>query len=455
MNRREFLRTSLAAGAVLATPSLFTACASASVRKPRRPKPSDRIQVGFVGFGTMAGDSLPNFLGQERVQVVAIADPVAEQGNYGYRGERQGGRLVGQQRTHAFYAENSASGTYKGCRVYEDFREMFERESLDAIVLSTPDHWHYPVTALAARRGIHIYGQKPLSLTIDHGKKMVDEVRRAGITFQTGSQQRSTAYFRIAAEFIRNGRIGKIERIEVGLPGGHVDYSLLGTRNKPEAVPAGFNYDLWLGPAPERPYVPALSQVNWRHNYDYSGGMITDWGAHHLDIIQWALGLDISGGPVAIENAVADLPPPDALFNTPADYVFDVVYANGPRVHVSNRLPNGIRFIGENGRQLFVSRSELTTTPSDLRKEKIRPEEVHLYESNHHEKNFVDCIYSGQEPVAPIEAGHRTITISHLANIAIRLGRSGVSWDPLTQTIPNDTKATALLGRALRRRFAV
>ncbi|WP_404421006.1 Gfo/Idh/MocA family oxidoreductase [Nibricoccus sp. IMCC34717] len=455
MNRREFLKTSLAAGAALAVPSLLSSCASPAPRKARRPKPSDRIQVGFVGFGTMAGDSLPNFLGQERVQVVAIADPVTEQGNYGYKGERPGGRLVGQRLTDAHYAQNTASGTYKGCRAYEDFREMFERENLDAIVLSTPDHWHYPITALAARRGIHIYGQKPLSLTIDHGKKMVEEVRRAGITFQTGSQQRSTAYFRLAAEFVRNGRIGKVERIEVGLPGGHVDYSLLGSRNKPEPVPTGFNYDLWLGPAPERPYVPALSQVNWRHNFDYSGGMVTDWGAHHLDIVQWALGLDVTGGPVAIENAVSDLPPPDALYNTPADYVFDVVYANGPRVNVSNRLPNGIRFFGENGRQIFVSRSELTMTPTELRREKIQPGEIHLYESNNHEKNFVDCIYSGQEPVAPIEAGHRTITISHLANIAIRLGRSGVSWDPVTQTIPNDAKATALMSRALRRKYAV
>ncbi|MDX2186933.1 MAG: Gfo/Idh/MocA family oxidoreductase [Opitutaceae bacterium] len=454
MNRRTFLKGSLAASAALALPSLLTSCASTS-RKARRPKPSERIQVGFVGFGTMAGDSLPNFLGQERVQVVAIADPVTEMTNYGYRGDRVGGRLVGQKRTEAYYSEHSQSGTYKGCRVYEDFRDMFESESLDAIVLSTPDHWHYPITALAAKRGIHIYGQKPISHSINQGKKMVEAVRKSGITFQTGSQQRSSAYFRIAAEFVRNGRLGKVERIEVGLPGGHQDYSLLASRNTPEPVPAGFNYDLWLGPAPERPYIPALSHVNWRHNFDYSGGLISDWGAHHLDIVQWALGLDVTGGPVAIENAVADLPAPDALYNTPPNYVFDVVYANGLRVNVSNRLPNGIRFFGENGKQIFVSRNELTMTPTELRKEKIQPGETRLYESNHHEKNFIECIYSGQEPVAPIEAGHRTITIAQLANIAIRLGKPGVQWDPATQTIPNDPKATALMDHPLRRKYSV
>lgn len=456
MNRRQFLKTSMAASAVLAMPSLITSCASAAGRaKARRPKPSDRIQVGFVGFGTMAGDSLPNFLGQERVQVVAMADPVARMGNYGYKGDRTGGRLEGKDRVEAYYAEKSASGTYKGCNAYEDFREMFDKENLDAIVLSTPDHWHYPITALAARRGIHVYGQKPLSLTIGQGQKMVKAVRDSGITFQTGSQQRSSAYFRIAAEFIRNGRIGKVERIEVGLVGGHPNWSGLADRTSIEPVPEGVNMDLWLGPAPVRPYIPALFQVNWRHNFDYSGGMITDWGAHHLDIVQWALGLDTTGGPVALENVEADLPPADALYNTAKDYKFDVVYASGLRVTVSNGLPNGIRFYGENGRQIFVSRGELTMTPEDLRKEKIRPDEIRLYESNNHDKNFVDCIYSGAEPVAPVEAGHRTITISHLANIALRLGRNSIKWDPATESFSNDPKATAMLDRAMRREYAV
>jgi predicted dehydrogenase len=219
-------------------------------------------------------------------------------------------------------------------------------------------------------------------------------------------------------------------------------------------VPAELNYDLWLGPAPERPYVPALQQLNWRHNYAFSGGMVTDWGAHHLDIVQWALGMDGSG-PRRIEVKSATVPPVTDIYNTATAFNFDAIYPGGLHVNVTNAATYGILFEGEDGRSVFVSRENLEITPKELRREKIKPGEIHLYESNLHEHNFVDCIYNRTEPIAPIEVGHRSITIAHLANIAIRLGRPAVEWDPVTEKILGDEQASAMLHRPMRAAYAV
>lgn len=456
LDRRDFLKSSaaLAAGISLSALAGCNSVPSAGSRKRRaRPAPSQRVALGIVGFGTIAQDTIMNFLGDPRVQVVAVADPVKELSNYGYKGERLGGRLVGRRTVEGYYA-GQAGSTYKGCRVYEDFRTMFDREDLDAVVINTPDHWHCAVAVHAARRGLHIYGQKPLALTIEQGRRMVSEVAAAGVTFQTGSQQRSSIYFRTACELVRNGRIGKLERIEVGIPGGHKDWSQLAARQQVEKVPAGVDFDLWLGPAPERPFIPALFQVNWRHNLAHSGGMITDWGAHHLDIVQWALDMDASG-PARVEIRDAVLPPFDAVYNTVPDFDFDAIYPNAVRVNVTNRRENGIRFIGDNGRSIFVSRDRIETTPEELRRERIQEGEIHLYESRLHERNFIDCVYSGRPSIAPVEVGHRSITVAHMANIAIRLGRSALDWDPALERFVGDGKADEMMKRPMRRRYAV
>ena len=452
MNRRDFLRASAVVLAGASMP-LLTSCATSGTRK--RPGPSSRVNLGVVGFGTIANDTIMNFLGDPRVQVVAVADPVSNLGNYGYDGEMRGGRLVGQQRVDAYYAEDTmGGGSYSGCKAYEDFRVMMDKEDLDAIYIATPDHWHAAVAIQAAAKGKHIYGQKPLALTIGEGRRIADTVKKTGIVWQTGSQQRSSAAFRTACEYVRNGRLGRVQKIIVGLPGGRSDWSRLGSRNRPETPPPELNYDLWLGPAPERPYMPALLQLNWRHNWDFSGGMITDWGAHHLDIVQWALNQD-AGGPVSLENVQADLPDQSEIYNTPTHYSFDAVYADGTRVSVSDRNPNGIRFEGEGGKAIFVSRDRLDFTPGEMRRDKIRPDEIHLYESKVHESNFVDCIFDRRPTAAPAEVAHRTITISHLANIAIRLGRSNLRWDPVAERVLDDDRANAMLTRPMRRQYAV
>ncbi len=450
LNRRDFIiQSALATAATLVLPG----CKS-SRGGVRRPAPSDRVNVGVVGFGTIAFTTVPNFLADPRVQIVAVADPVSELGNYGYSGDERGGRLVGQRAVEGYYAGHATSGRFKGCRVYEDFREMMAREDLDVVYVATPDHWHCAATLLAAKQGKHIYTQKPLSLTVEEGRRMAQAVADAGVTFQTGSQQRSSIHFRTACELVRNGRIGRLKSVKIGFSGGHTNWSKLGDRKQPEAVPPELNWDLWLGPAPRRDYAPALLQLNWRHNYDYSGGFITDWGAHHLDILQWALGTDDSG-PVAIENVKATLPPATDLYNTPTEFSFDVVYDNGVRANVAHNNRNGLLFEGEDGRTIFVARGILESTPDSVRRERIGPGEVHLYQSQLHERNFVDCIYDPRPTAAPVEIGHRSITIAHLANIAIRLGRSSLRWDPATETVVGDAQASGLLARPMRKEYAV
>jgi len=453
LRRRAFLKTSALLAAGLSIPGLTSSCVSSRSRTARRPGAADRLNVGLVGFGTIAHATTPNFLADPRVQIVAVADPVTELPNYGYSGEHTGGRLKGKRVVEEYYAQQ-AKGGYKGCKVYNDFRDMFAREDLDAVVVNTPDHWHCAVTTLAARQGLHVYGQKPLALTIGEGRRMADEVKAGGIVFQTGSQQRSSVYFRMACEFVRNGRLGSVKNIKVKIPGGHKNWSQLADRNQPEKVPEGVDYDLWLGPAAEMPYVPALFQLNWRHNYNYSGGMVTDWGAHHLDIVQWALGMDASG-PVRIEVRSVKLPAADQLYNTATDFDFDVIYANGVRGNVMNDRPDGITFEGEDGRSIFVNRDKIEMTPRELVREKIKDDEIKLYESRLHERNFVDAIYTGTPPIAPIEVGHRSIAVAHLANIAIRLGRNAVDWNPATERFVNDPQADAMLQRPMRSRYAV
>jgi len=440
ISRRQFVA---GLGAVTAMPYIIPATALGK----GRPAPSDRINVGFIGYGTQTHDNIGNFLHDDRVQVVSVADCNRESGLYGYGGERQGGREPGRRHVNGFYAQKLNKPDYDGCKVYTDFRELLDKDALDAVVISTPEHWHALQAVAAARKGIHIYGEKPLALCITEGRAIVDAVKKHNVIFQLGSQQRSEDYFRMASEFIRNGRLGKLQKIEVGLPGGRYLFGKQGADTSKEPLPqppAYLDFEMWLGPAPKRPYIPAIhTPLSWRDNLDYAGGHITDWGAHHLDIVQWALGKDESG-PVAIENLKSDLPPREAVWNTVSDFSFEVVYAEGTRVFASNHFENGIRFIGEGGKELFVARGKLEATPQDLIREKITDSEIKLYVSGNHVRNFINCIYNGEPTIATSEIGYRSNTVAHLANIGLRLGRDKVQWDPAKEEFINDPDATKL-----------
>lgn len=402
--------------------------------------------MACIGFGTIAHATAMSFLGDERIQMVAVCDVHQRGKNYGYSGELEGGRDYGVERVNQHYGNAD-------CKGYEDFREVLARADIDALNISTPDHWHAVMAIEGAKAGKHIYGQKPLSLTIAQGRAMSDAVAKAGITWQTGSQQRSSEHFRRGCELVRNGYLGKVKTVRVRLPGGHTDWSLLAAQQDPAPVPAGFNWDLWQGPAPERAYRPAFHPLNWRHNFDYSGGMVSDWGAHHFDIAQWALGMDHSG-PVRFFHPKATLPPAGSIYNTATEFHFEAEYENGITMIVDSGGKEigtgGVTFEGEDGKWIEVARGVLKASSEELRRTRLGPNDTALYKSAQHERNFVDCIYSGEPTIAPVEVSHRSITIAHIANILFRLGKSGLQWDPKTERFSGDDEANAAIARPMR-----
>jgi predicted dehydrogenase len=422
-NRRVFLQQ--AAGA-LAAPLVLPA--GALGRAASTVAPSNRLTMALIGCGGMGNANVNGFLRKAETQVVAVCDVDRDR------------RLSSKQGIEKFYAERDGAGSYHGCDDYNDFRDVLARDDIDAVIVATPDHWHGYVNVLAAESGKDIYGEKPLSVTIQEGRLMSDTMRRLGRVFQTGSQQRSDNRFRFACELVRNGRIGKIHQIEVGIPSGSR------TGNHPAIpVPDGFDYDLWLGPAPWAPYCENRTHYNFRHILDYSGGKLCDWGAHHIDIAQWGLDM-LESGPVALEGTGEY--PDDGLWTAAVNFDFTATYESGTLLHVCNKFPQGVKFIGEDG-WIFVRRGFIDASPKRLLQEKIGPEEINLYPSGDHRQNFLDCVRSRGVTAAPIEHAHRTISIAHLANIAMQLGRK-IQWDPAREQIVGDIIANRLLGRAAR-----
>ena len=422
LTRRQLIQRAgaTAAAAPFLLPSL--------TRGGARAAPSDRITMGVIGCGGMGRGNLGSFLGQRDVQVLAVCDPDVVQ--------REAARRMVEER----YANDERSGSWSGCASYVDFRDLLAREDIDAIVQATPDHWHGLVVVNAARAGKDIYGEKPLSLTIRQGRQMSDAVARYGRVFQTGSQQRSGGRFRQACELVRNGRIGRVHSVTCGLPTGNT------TDNKPPIpVPDGFDYDLWLGPAPWAPYCDGRTHWNFRWILDYSGGQVTDWGAHHIDIAHWGLGLQETG-PIEVEGEGEF--PPDGLWNAAVNYRFECLYGTGVRILVTNRFENGVKWEGDDG-WVFVSRGRIDAHPKSLLEEEMGPADVHLPRSPGHHRNFLDCVRSRQEPIAPIEQAHRTITVAHLGNIAMQLGRK-VRWDPTAERFVDDPQAERMRDRAMR-----
>jgi predicted dehydrogenase len=437
--RRQFLgRAAASLGAPLILPGW-------NFGQDEKPPPSKRITVGCIGCGNMGLGDIKNFLGDPRVQVVAVCDVNKESPSY-WDG-KVAGREPGRRLVEEHYAAEKKAGTYKGCDAYVDFRELIARKDIDVIVVSTPDHWHAIPVITAAKAKKDIYCQKPLALTITEGRAMCDTVKKHERVFQTGSQQRSDSNFRRACELVRNGRIGKLHTVRVGLPVGRPDYGKTGNRKKPEKVPEGFEYNLWLGPAPEARYAPARCHVNFRWIYDYSGGQVTDWGGHHPDCAQWGMGTEYTG-PVEIRNAKGVFPP-DELWNTAAEFYFEAIYANGVKMIISNKERMGVKWEGTEG-WVSADRGKHDASPKSILNSKIGPNEIHLYESSNHYRNFIDCVISRKETAAPVETAHRSITICHLGNIAMRLGRDKLKWDPLKEQILDDAEAAKMLARPYR-----
>jgi len=442
-SRRDFLRHTLHASA--AGFGFPTIVPGSALGLSGRVAPSNRITLGVIGTGNQGFNDLHSFLGDERVQIVAVCDVNRE--GPGYWQGKIGGREPARRLVEERYAKDRPSGSYRGCAALVDYREILGRDDIDAVEVCTPDHWHAIPILAACKAKKDIYCQKPLSLTVAEGRAMSSAVSQSQIVFQTGTQQRSERWFRRGCELVRNGRIGDLRRVRVGLPAGRTDYAMTGDRKQPEPVPKGFEYDLWLGPAPDAPYAPARCHVNFRWVLDYSGGQVTDWGGHHADCAQWGMGTELTG-PIEIRNAKG-LFPPDPLWNTATEFSFEAVYDNGVTMVISNTEPMGVTFEGTKGK-IYVNRGKLVADPKSLLDSKIGPDGIHLYVSDHHYRNFIDCVISRQPTAAPVEVAHRSITICHLGNIAMRLGRDSLRWNPKTEQIIGDDEAAKMLIRPYR-----
>lgn len=420
MKRRTFLKGAICSAAfpVILPERIFA-----------RPGPNEKINLGCIGVGGMGTSNLRAFLGKPEVRVIALCD-------------------VDRQHLNQANALVKESYGNDGCRLYSDFRELLAQPDIDAVMIATPDHWHAIIAVAAARAGKDIYAEKPLAYTISEGRAIVNAVQQSGIVWQTGSWQRSQQHFRFACELVRNGRIGNVHTVRVGLPYGN---SIRKGSTQPAVPPEYFDYDMWLGPAPWRPYAPARCHWNFRWIRDYSSGQLSDWAGHHCDIANWGMNSEHSA-PRYVEGRAQYPPAEDGLFDTAPGYYFECTYSEGFKMIVadSRQQPKGMgaHFIGDEG-WVHVNRSGISTQPESLLRSEIQPNEIHLYKSEDHHQNFIDCIRTRQPTVTPVDVAHSAIMIGHLGNIAMRLGRR-VEWNLENERFVNDPGADRMLMRPMR-----
>lgn len=441
VTRRQFLqaagRGALGVAAGLALPNLFLNRTRAATGQ----NPSELVRVGFIGTG---GQGMSNLRALMK-NAVAVCDV---------------------DQNHLAAARQAVEkATGRPCAAYGDYRRLLEDKSVDAVCISTPDHWHALPAIHACEAGKDVYVEKPLTLTIEEGQVMVAVARRTGRVVQTGSQQRSDVRFRQAVELVRNGRLGLIRRVFVGLTGVNWTQEPAVPDSEP---PPELDYDMWLGPAPWRPYNKHRVHYYFRFFWDYSGGQMTNWGAHHLDIVQWALGMDGSG-PVEIRGRGEY--DPQKRFEVPASFAITYRYANGvvvecrsPRALVSELLPDrqaearellngrddftGCLFEGERG-LLYVNRGAIAAWPEEFLQEPVGEKDLRVYASRNHHQNWLECIRTRALPICDVAVGHRSATVCHLGNIAVRTGKV-VRWDPVGEKIVGDAELTRWVSKPYR-----
>jgi predicted dehydrogenase len=411
LNRRSFLKKAVGASAsIVAFPYFVPASA---LGKNGTIAPSNRLAVGSIGTGGRGHSNMRAFMAEPEIQVVAACDV----------------DLQNREKVKKTALLDDKS-------VYRDFREVISHDDIDIVIISTPDHWHVPISIAAIKTGKDVYCEKPLTLTIAEGRKLCDTVTQYSAVFQVGSQQRSGGEFQLACELVRSGSIGKLKVVKVGLPGSRSTGPL-----PVMPIPEGFDYDMWLGPAPWKPYTKLRCHGKFRHMFDYSGGKFIDWGTHHLDIVQWALGSKDSG-PVEISGWGEF--PTEGIYNTAVQYDIDFVYSDGTVVNASTENPGGILFEGDDG-QIFVNRGKIEVQPQSL----VTPAMRRRFRPKSHIRDFIDCVKMRKDPIAPAEVGHRSSTVCHLGNISMRLGRK-LKWNPVTERFVSDSEADRMMSRSMR-----
>jgi len=431
ISRRLFLKTSAAIAAGSALPAWFIE-QSRSYAATKPPLPNDKPNIALIGCGGQG--RYDTTLAAKFANVVAVCDVDSK---------------------HA----EEASKQFGGAKAYRDFRKVFERDDIHAVINGTPDHWHTLINIAAMKAGKDVYGEKPLTMTIDEGKRLVAVARETQRILQTGSQQRSDARFRLACELVRNGRLGQLKHVITSLPAGPRKGPF-----SPAPAPPELDWDFWQGQTPFVPYVRKRCHGSFRYWWDYSGGTMTDWGAHHNDIALWGLGLERSG-PVTIQGRpLIEMIP--GGFTASAEYRVEYSYANGvahtcqstsgngPDGSVRGtpkpgEMPHGVRFEGTGG-WIFVTRGKIEASNSALLTEPLAANASRLYVSDNHMGNFFDCIRSRKQPICDAEIGHRSASLCHLGVISIRLGRK-LNWEPAREQFVNDSAADKWLVREQRK----
>ncbi len=449
--RRQFLADAGKGLAVAGFPAIVPASVFGAFA------PSNRINVGAIGTGRISrGHDLPGIWQYDTARIMAVCD-------------LDGARAQDAVTLVNGYYSKQTGKPYSGVTAYTNYHELLANKDVDAVVISTPDHWHAIIAMAAVAAGKDVYLQKPASLTIAEGRALSDAVRKSGRIFQIGSQQRSTVQFRVAAELVRNGRIGQLKSVEIGLPGdpsGDVEPAM--------PVPKNLNYDMWLGSTPlvfytEKRVHPqqGYDRPGWLRCEQFGAGMITGWGAHHLDSAHWAMDTERTG-PIEVWGTAEF--PTKGLWDVHGPFRTEAVYANGVHMIVSGDLPNGLKFTGTEG-WIFVSRGNETVTGSDPVKKLadpqalaasdpkiltsvIGPGEIHLYESKEHHGNWLECIRSRRETIAPVEVAHRACSACLIHHMAMKLKRK-LYWDPERERFKNDDVANAMLSRPQRAPYTI
>lgn len=428
LSRRGFLATAGAASAALWNPYVFTADAEQALRPTSA---NDRLRIGAIGMryqGTVVADEAVKY--GDMVAICDVDREIAEEAREHFGGQAD---------------------------LYEDYRALLDRQDIDILTIGTPDHWHTPMVLDGCRAGKDIYCEKPLTLTVDEGKLICEVVAETGAIVQVGTWQRSDERFRLACELVRQGRLGKIHTVTVVL-----GKNAQGGPFEVHEPPSHLNWDLWLGQAPFVPYIPERCHYTFRWWYEYSGGQMTDWGAHHLDIAQWALDRDESG-PVEVEGT-AVYPQIEDGYNVAIDYQARYRFDDDVRLIVLDEGRNGVMFEGDRGR-IFVNRGTVSGRPvEDLQDDPLPRESFQLYPYDNlarppragkldaiinHMGNFIDCVRSRQRPLADVASQHRAATLCHLGNISMELGRP-LAWNPVTERFVQDSEADRLLSRPQR-----
>lgn len=453
MNRRNFIKktaTGITAGIVLPTIVPSTVFGKSA--------PSNKIQIGQIGFGRIArSHDLPETIKYDIARVIAISDVDSKR------------MKEGKQFIDNFYSKKSSKKNYLDAKMFDDYHDMILNKDIDAVIISTPDHWHAQPAVEAALAGKDIYLQKPTSLTIHEGRVLSDIVKKKAVILQMGTQQRSSPQFRIAAELVRNGRIGKIHTVKIGLPGDPA-----GPEATEMPVPDNLNYDMWLGSTPDVYYTEIgvhpqhdYSRPGWLRLEQFGAGMITGWGQHHIDSANWGLDTEYTN-PVEIE-AMAQFPR-SGLWNVHGDFMVRGMFENGVEMLISGGYPNGIRYIGTEG-WIFVSRGNYQATASDpvaqsesskaldasdpaILTSEIREDEIHLYQSKEQHGNWLDSVQSREEPISPVEPGHRACATCLISHIAMKLPGK-LKYDPKMEKFLNNDEANLMLRRPNRKPYGL